>query len=411
MTPCIRKFVPSSASTRRFVLAAALPATFAMSACGVPASAAAGGGTPAEPHLEADRVVMAATSPYLQSITTAVVGQPTATKLSRLNGRLTWDEDRTVRIFTPVTGRVSRILVSTGERVSSGQSLALIASSDFGQAQADVSRATADLTLATRSLVRLRDLLTHGIVAAKEVEASEADSLGAAAERQRASARLSLLGGDSTTVIQGFALKAPLGGLVVERSITPGQEVRPDQMLASAPSLMAPLFVITDPTRLWVDLDVPERDLAGLVVGQPMALRLLARPDRPVRGRITLIGSSVDPATRTVKIRGAVDNPRLDLKAEMLVSAEVSVTGQLAVGIPAKAVFLEGDRHVVFVEERTGVFRHAEVAAGPERIGLVSVAAGVRPGDRVVVDGSLLLNQLFHALRTVAVSPPGKPGA
>ncbi len=403
--------LPRSGSSRHLVLAACLPATIAMSACGVPAAAAPGGGTPAEPHLDAGRLVMATSSPNLQSVTTVVVGPPSAAEPTRLNGRLTWDEDHTVRIFTPVTGRVSRILVSTGQQVRSGQSLALIASSDFGQAQADVSRATADQTLATRSLVRLRDLLAHGIVATKEVEAAEADSLRAAAERQRATARLSLLGGDSATTIQGFALKAPLGGLVVERAITPGQEVRPDQMLASAPSLMAPLFVITDPTRLWVDLDVPERDLPGLVVGQWMTLNVLARPDRPIRGRITLIGSSVDPATRTVKIRGTIDNPRLELKAEMLVSAEVSVTGQLALGVPAKAVFLEGDRHVVFVEERTGVFRHVEVAAGPERVGLVSVTAGVRPGDRVVVDGSLLLNQLYHALRPATAPRAGAPGA
>ena len=366
--------------------------------------AAANDAPPAEPRLEAGAILMPANSPNLRSVTTALVGNATATEPNHLVGRLIWDEDLTVRVFTPIAGRVSRVLVSTGQRVSAGQTLALISSGEFGQSQADARRAAADLVFANRTLARQRDLLSHGVVAAKDVESAEADSARAQAEKLRADARLAMLGGDSATVIQGFQLKAPLGGLVVERNMTPGQEIRPDQMLASAPQLMAPLFVITDPTRLWVELDVPERDLPHLVAGQSMTIRLLARPDRPVRGRIILIGSAVDPATRTIKVRGIVENPTLELKSEMLVSADVTVPVRMALGVPAKAVFLEGDKHLVFIEERTGIFRHAEVTAGPERDGAVPVTAGLKTGDRIVVEGSLMLNQLYHALRPAPTS-------
>ena len=88
----------------------------------------------------------------------------------------------------------------------------------------------------------------------------------------------------------------------------------------------------------------------------------------------------------------------------MLVSADVTVPVRMALGVPAKAVFLEGDKHLVFIEERTGIFRHAEVTAGPERDGAVPVTAGLKTGDRIVVEGSLMLNQLYHALRPAPTS-------
>src|SRR5205807_6675935 len=118
-----------------------------------------------------------------------------------------------------------------------------------GQAQADARRAATDLALAERTLARQVDLLQHGVVARKEVEQAEADVARARADHQRAKVRLELYGGDTALVDQLLPLETPLGGRIVDRSITPGQEVRPDQMLANAPQLVAPLFVVTDPSR------------------------------------------------------------------------------------------------------------------------------------------------------------------
>jgi len=214
----------------------------------------------------------------------------------------------------------------------------------------------------------------------------------------RPEARLALYGVDSTSANQVFPLKTPLGGVVVERNLSPGQEVRPDQMLANAPALFAPLFVVSDPAQLWVELDLAERDVSAVKPGAGLAVRAAAWPDRVFRGRVVLVSSEVDPSTRTVKVRGTVANPRRLLKAEMLVTVDASGAQPQGPVVPVAAVILQGDAHVVFVEESPGRYRRAEVRVGSERDGVVPVEAGLQPGERVVTAGSLLLEQLFQAL-------------
>jgi len=348
-------------------------------------------------RVEGSRVILPESSPQLASLS-AIAAAPAVSQPVRLNGRVVWNEDVTVRIFSPFAGRVVNVAIDAGQPVRPGDVLATIASPDFGQAQADARRAATDLALAERTLARLADLLRHGVVAQKDVEAAQADVARGRAEQQRAEARLALYGVDSTSVNQVFPLKTPLGGVVVERNLGPGQEVRPDQMLANAPSLFAPLFVVSDPTQLWVALDLPERDVSVVKPGAGLAVRASAWPDRVFRGRVVLVSSEVDPSTRTVKVRGTVANPQRLLKAEMLVTVDASGAKPQGPVVPAAAVLLQGDAHVVFVEESPGRYRRAEVRVGTERDGVVPVEAGLQPGERVVTAGSLLLEQLFQAL-------------
>ena len=346
-------------------------------------------------HVDGQLLVLAPDSARLASLASATVGT-TAPDSVRMNGRLVWNEDVTVRVFSPFAGRVVRVLADAGRVVRAGDTLALIASPDFGQAQADARRAATDLALAERTRTRTRDLFEHGVSPEKDVFAADADVARSRAEARRAEARLALYGGDSASVNQLFPLRAPLSGTVVERNITPGQEVRPDQMLANAPQLFAPLFVVTDPARLWVQLDLPERDVWVVKPGAAIAVRTQASPGRPHAGRILLVAGSVDPATRTVKARGTVDDPQGELKAEMLVTVDVPGGSRGALSVPAAAVLLEGDTHVVYVEEGRGRYRRAEITVGAGQDGVVLVKAGLRAGDKVVTSGTLLLEQLFR---------------
>ena len=354
--------------------------------------------TQASPTLEDSTLVMPVSARGGGSVAVVTVSPPAGADSIAFGGRLVWSEDATVRIFTPFAGRVTRVLSDIGQRVRPGQTLAVIEAPDFGQALADARRAMADLNLATRTVARQRDLLAHGVASRREVEAAETDSIRAASDRQRTEARIALYGADSTASAQGFPLRAPLGGLVVERNLTPGQEVRPDQMLAGTAQLTAPLFLVTDPGHLWVQVDIPEQDAGRVAPGQPMSLRVLALPGRAFKGRLTVIASEIDPTTRTIKARGVVDNPSQALKAEMLVSVQVGVPTGSALTVPAQSVFLEGADRFVFVQDGAGRYRHRSVTTGAARNGVVSVIKGLNVGDRIVVDGVLLLNQLYHSL-------------
>src|SRR5229473_3178625 len=218
----------------------------------------------------------------------------------RLNGRLVWNEDKTVRVYTPFSGRVTKILVQAGDLVRAGQSLAILASPDFGQAQADARRALSDFAMAEKNLRRMKELFDHGVVAEKDFVVAEADYARAESEKQRTTARLNLYGNNGGSVDQLFQLTSPLAGVVVEKNINPGQELRPDQVPANGSGL----FVITDPSRLWFQLDVSERDLAHIRRGLNVAIRSPAWPDEVCTGRIISISDCLDPQSRALKVRG-----------------------------------------------------------------------------------------------------------
>jgi cobalt-zinc-cadmium efflux system membrane fusion protein len=334
-------------------------------------------------------------SPQLSSLATepARAAKPSALAL---NGRLAWDEDATVRVYSAFGGRVTRISAQIGQTVHRGDVLAVVASPDYGQAEADAHRAASELRLAERTRARVRDLFDHGAAARRELDAAEADLERAHAERERALAHLSAYGGLDGAVDGSFALRAPIDGEVVERNLTPGQDVRADQMLAGTPALTAPLFTITDPTRLWVVLDVSEHDAASLHAGQPCVVHPHVSVDGEFPASISSVSEFLDPATRTVKARASLANPERRLRAEMLVTAEVAPPdGGLVQEVPARAVFLEGEQHFVFVADGSGRFERTAVEIGPERDGRLQVETGLGDGAAVVTDGALLLEKIY----------------
>jgi cobalt-zinc-cadmium efflux system membrane fusion protein len=346
----------------------------------------------AEPKVSGDTVAIPTNSPQLSALTVeSVEGQPRA--FVPLAGRLVWDEDATVRVFTPFAGIVRKLFVEVNQPVTNGMALAEIQSPDFGQAQAEARKAESEFRRAERAYNRVRDLFEHGAAPHKDMESAEADYASAQAERDRAHARLAIYGATATSENQDFLLPSPLNGVVVERNVTPGQEVRPDQMLANMPQFTAPLFVITDPSRLWIQIDATEADLPHLRPGREFAFITRAFPGQTFMGRVDTVSEFIDPATRTIKVRGSFDNSRRLLKAEMFISVNLPDGEAPGASVPSKAVFLKGEKHYVFVEEQAGQFARHEVSVGAEQNGRMLVLAGLQPGQRVVTDGCLLLQQ------------------
>jgi cobalt-zinc-cadmium efflux system membrane fusion protein len=284
------------------------------------------------------------------------------------------------------------VLANPGQRVAAGQVLARLRSRDFGQAQADARRASADLTLTERTLDRARELLAHHAVAQKDVEAAEADHDRAVSEKERATATLAGYGGEGPGPgVDGiFSLRSPVAGVVVEKLVGPGQEVRADQVGDK------PLFVISDPRRLWLLLDVTESDVAAFRRNQAVLVHARALPGKEFKGRVEVVGEGLDPSTRTIKVRCAVENGEALLRAEMYVSADVSLDQAGGVNVPTGAIFMKANRHYVFVEEAPGRFQRREVKVGLEGHGRSVVETGLAPGEALVTDGCLLLEALLE---------------
>jgi membrane fusion protein, heavy metal efflux system len=310
----------------------------------------------------------------------------------RLPGRLVWNEDHTVRVVPQLAGRIQKITVEIGSEVKAGQILATLSSPDYGQAQADASKAQADQQLAKHALERQRELHAAGIVADKDFQQTEAEATRARAEADRASRRLAGLGGagDGT-----YTLRSPLAGIVVERNLNPGLEFRPEQS-------GDPLFVVTDPTSLWLRLDASEADLAVLKAGEKISLQVKQYPNERFAGVIRHVGDFVDPATRTIRVRGDVPNPDRRLKGGMFITALIELPPTQALLVPVAAVFLVGEQRYVFIEEATGRYILRAVQAGPERDGRIEILSGVKEGEKVVIEGNLHLIKFFKTL-------PGQP--
>jgi cobalt-zinc-cadmium efflux system membrane fusion protein len=344
---------------------------------------------PAAPAIGRDTITFPVGAPHLTYLALEPARERKAIATG-LTGRLAWDDDITARVFSPVSGRIVEIHANPGQSVRPGDVLAKIKSPEFGQAQADARKAAGDLKNAERALERTRELLKHGAAAEKELEAAETEHTRALSEKERASATLSIYGGDpGAPGVDGvFSLKAPIGGGVVEKAISPGQEVRSDQMGDK------PLFVISDPASLWLFLDVTESDVASMTRGQEVVVRTRAFPGKTFTGRIEVIGEGLDPATRTIKARCVVDNTDKLLRAEMYVSADVT-NPTSGVDIPTKAIFLKNNQHYVFVEKAPGHFERRLIRLGPEVDGRSAVLNGVSAGQRVVVEGCLLLEAIL----------------
>jgi len=363
-----------------------LAVTLALAACGnepEPAKVAA-------VKTEGDRAILSEPdkADFLKS---AVVEKDRGSTL-RLPGRLVWNEDHTVRVVPQLAGRIQKITVEIGSEVKAGQILATLSSPDYGQARADASKAQADQQLAKHALERQRELHAAGIVADKDFQQTEAEATRARAEADRASRRLAGLGGagDGT-----YTLRSPLAGIVVERNLNPGLEFRPEQS-------GDPLFVVTDPTSLWLRLDASEADLAVLKAGEKISLQVKQYPNERFAGVIRHVGDFVDPATRTIRVRGDVPNADRRLKGGMFVTALIELPPTQALLVPVAAVFLIGEQRYVFVEEATGRYILRAVQAGPERDGRIEILSGVKEGEKVVSEGNLHLIKFFKTL-------PGQP--
>jgi cobalt-zinc-cadmium efflux system membrane fusion protein len=349
---------------------------------------------PPAAKVSGESIVFPPDSPQLSSLASEAAAQREAAAAT-LNGRLTWNEDKTVRIYTPFAGRVSRISAQPGDKVQQGQTLAVIASPDFGQAQADARRAEGDYALAQQNLARVKDLHANGVAPAKDLNSAEAEYARSESELQRNRARLQLYGG-GTQVDQSYALKSPLAGVVVEKNINPGQELRPDQM-GGSPAL----FVITDPSYLWVMLDAGEKDLPGLHVGKIVIIRVPVYPDATFDARITAVADFLDPTTRTIKVRASLDNSNRMLKGEMFVTATLNDESVRVLQVPSRAVFFQGGSHFLFVDSGQGTYTRRQVKVGDVYNGYITITSGLEPGQKVVSEGALLLQQMLQPTRVV----------
>ncbi len=324
-------------------------------------------------------------SAQLAMIQTQVIPSSPMPLTDALSARLVYDEDATARIGVGISGRVTSIRAAPGDLVKVGQVLAEIDSPEFGTAFADLSKARTEEDRRLQIYERARNLGAGEAIAAREVEAAQADYVQAQAETLRAEQRLKTLNPYGHPIRgQRVWLSSPINGLVAERTATPALEV--------TPGMPAPLFIVTDPKRLWLLIDLPEKLIGQIKLGGEVAVESDAYPNERFSARIVQLGQAVDPNTRRVVMRARISNPDRKLLPEMFVRASLLQGVGTAVRIPNGALINRGLYTFVFVETSPGEFVRRGVKLQAQGSDFSYVGTGLEGGERVVVTGALLLD-------------------
>lgn len=325
------------------------------------------------------------------------VAMGAAAATATVPGRLVPNEDRTARLGATVQGRVVAVRVQPGDRIRRGRVLVTLQSPEAGIAQSDVAKAQAELssqraqaTYARAARERAERLLALKAMPRQDYERAIADdelarsaAAQAEAELRRAESTAEQIGAGGASASGEIAIRSPLAGVVLARTAVPGAVVEAG----------APLVVITDPSTLWLSVDAPEKLAALFRVGGRLRFTVPAYPADTFSARIDAVGAGLDPATRTLPVRGVVRNGEGTLKPEMLASAVVE-GGQMVTAalVPDGAVQLIDGKPVVFLARADSGssmrFTVRAVELGPRSTGRVAVTRGLAAGEVVVTRGA-----------------------
>jgi cobalt-zinc-cadmium efflux system membrane fusion protein len=308
-----------------------------------------------------------------------------------ISGRIEANDRLVTRIGASVTGRVTEVLSEVGDRVQRGQALARVASSELTIAQMGYLKANTAATQADRALDRARQLIQADVIGSAELQRRDSDLSLARAELRAAGDQLRLMGltseaidrlRDQGTLHPVAAVSATLAGVVIERKVSNGQVAQPGDHL----------FTIADLDSVWVVGALPEQTARSVQAGQTMIIEVPALGNRSLSGKIVHVGDTVSPETRSVAIRTQVDNPKRDLKPQMLASMRVRGETQQVLALPAQALVRENDRDFVFVRVDDKRFRLTPVELGPAQDNMRPVLKGLSEGDQVVTEGAFHMN-------------------
>ena len=323
-------------------------------------------------------------APQLAYLKTAAVEVGQVPTTEPLQGAIVYNDDLTSKITTPIAGRVTKIFAQIGDKVKLGQPLVMIDSPEFGQANADLMKSESDLTLKNQAFERAKTLYEGEVIAKKEFENAEADLKQARAEHERALNRLKNYGVSKNN---NFMLSTKVAGVVTERQVNPGSEVSPNNM--------NPLFVVSDPKKLWVNVEIPEKDLDKVHVKQHLKIEASAYPTEIFQATVIMISKVLNPDTRRVIIRCSLDNPDEKLKPEMYVYATPLDDEAILAHVPNDAVITEGVKNFVFIEKSPGEIEKRLVKVAFQGHKDTYISEGLHEAEQVVITGTLLLNSEF----------------
>ena len=335
------------------------------------------------------------------------------------DGKIATNDDRTTPVFSPYTGRVTRVFVQAGAIVKRGQPLFAVQGAEFVQAQNDLGAAEASeqsaqvqVRTAQADEARLDELYRADGASLKDwqtsqttLAAAQATLRGAQVSMSAVQNRLKIYGETDREIgalsaaaharkIQPEAVvTAPAGGTVVMRQVEPGQFVS-----GATSGTSTQVFSISDLSTVWLVANVREADAGKVRLGDDMNVRVLAYPDRVFHAKVTYIAPAVDPATRRLAVRAQIANPDRLLKPEMFADFGIDTgPASTSLALPEDAVIYEGQSAHVWLAKPDHSLVLQQVRLGRSAHGLIEVLDGLKAGDQVATSGALFIDRAVRA--------------
>jgi membrane fusion protein, heavy metal efflux system len=326
-----------------------------------------------------------------KSFKVELIDKKEITQSQEISGRIDKNERLLTRIGASVTGRVTEVLAEVGDNVKTGQTLAKVASPELTAAQLAYLRANASTSQAERALDRAKQLIQADVIGFAELQRRESELAIAKAELRASSDQLRLMGVPAAAISklseQGLLSTAAnvvttQSGVVIERKVSQGQVAQPGDQL----------FTVADLSTVWVIGSVPEQTARSVQLGQKIEITVPALDNRVISGQVIFISDTIAPETRSVTVRTQVDNPKRDLKPQMLATLRISGAMVSTLVVPSGAVVRESDKDHVYVQTAPNRFRLTRVELGAATDNLRPVLKGLEAGAPVVTQGAFHLN-------------------
>lgn len=314
-----------------------------------------------------------------------------------LAGLVDFSPSRVARIGPNISGRVGQVLVSPGQKVAKGAMVATLEGIEVGRARADWASSKSRLDLADVEVAREEKMVAAGASSERNLQAARTEKRLAEAELRAAEGRLSTFGvrGSEGPVSSTVPLVSPLAGTVLEVKARVGQPVGATDTLV----------VVGETTEVWLTVDVYERDLAKVHLGDEVRVSSVAFPARTFLGKVDYVDTTVDPDRRVLRARIVLPNADGALKPGMSATARVLGAPESATGadggadagsanvvtVPHGAVQTIDGAPFVFVEKKTGKYEMRAIERGQDYEGVVEVTRGLSGGEPIVVEGSFIL--------------------
>ena len=307
----------------------------------------------------------------------------------RLTGAVAYNSFRTTPVITQVSGPVSRVVVVPGQKVHQGEPMLYVASPDYSQLRTNYLKAKEAYALAQKAYARARDLYEHKAIAEQNLEQAQSAEVQASGDLASSQAALKVMGiTDPDELVKGppsfeVPVRAPISGEVVEQDVSAGQLIQPGTTQC---------FMISDIGSVWVLVNIYQKDLPYVRVGDTVAIRTDTYPEA-FHGRISYVAASLDPNTRTLQARIETNNPGEKLKKDMYVVATVNAgTIPDAIALPDAAVLRDSENQpFVYAAAASNQFGRRSVTLGESLNGQTQIISGLKAGDQVIGNGSLFL--------------------